>query len=83
VKRPCIDFHSWVGSVPIAQKCAGTRYVECVFMHLIGSAGHVVNSGVSGHKMSTDYFSSLGGTGTNSTKGAPGYVMPNLYFGNR
>jgi hypothetical protein len=39
------------------KKHARTRYAELVFFHPVGSAGHVVHSGKSGHKMSMNYFS--------------------------
>jgi hypothetical protein len=32
----------------ILKKCAGTRYAELMFLHLSGSAGHVVHSNASG-----------------------------------
>jgi hypothetical protein len=29
------------------KKCAGTRYAELVFLHLVGSTGHVLHSDAS------------------------------------
>jgi hypothetical protein len=62
------------------KKNVQTLYAKLVFLHLVGSAGHVVQSGASGRETSTDYFSWSGGTGTDSTRMAPGHVTPNLYF---
>jgi hypothetical protein len=44
-----------------------TRYVELVFLHLVGSVG-------------SHYFSSSGGPGAVSRKIALGHIMPNLSF---
>jgi hypothetical protein len=55
-----------------------TRYSELVFLHPVGSTGHVVHCVVFG--ASTHYFLCSGGTGKNSTKSATGHVMPNLCF---
>jgi hypothetical protein len=30
------------------KKCAGTHYAELVFLHLVGSVGHIVYFGASG-----------------------------------
>jgi hypothetical protein len=48
------------------KKRVGTRYAELVFLHPVGSVGHVVHTGASGHKISTQYF---------SCSGAPDAVM--------
>jgi hypothetical protein len=52
------------------KKRVGTRYAELVFLHMLGTAGHVVHSGVFVCEMSMHYFSCSGGTGTKSTKSA-------------
>jgi hypothetical protein len=62
------------------KKRDGTLYVELVFLHPAGSAGHVVDSGASGQEMLTHYFSCSGGTDLDSTKCAPKYVTPNMCF---
>jgi hypothetical protein len=43
------------------KKRTGTHYAELVFLHPVGSAGHVVHSIAFGHEMSTQYFFSLRG----------------------
>jgi hypothetical protein len=37
----------WTGTES-TKKCVGTRYAKPVFLHPLGSAGHVVHSGASG-----------------------------------
>jgi hypothetical protein len=62
------------------KKRVGTRYAKLVFLHPVGSAGHVVHSGASRHETSTNYFSFLGGPGAVYIKSAIGHVTPNLSF---
>jgi hypothetical protein len=40
--------HARVGLVRIHKKRARTRYVKLVFLHPVGTMGHVVRSGASG-----------------------------------
>jgi hypothetical protein len=42
------------------KKCAGTRYTEFVFLHLVGSAGPVVYSGAPGARNVNTLFFMLG-----------------------
>jgi hypothetical protein len=42
------------------KKCAGTRYIKLVFLHLVGSTGHVVHSGVYGVQNIDKLFFMLG-----------------------
>jgi hypothetical protein len=62
------------------KKCDRTHCVEHVFLHLVGSVGHVVHSGAYGSKASMYYFSCSAGTGIDSTKSAPGDITPTLSF---
>jgi hypothetical protein len=66
--------------VQIAQKCAGTRYAELMFLHLVGSAAHIVHIGALGSEMSTQYFSCSGETSTDRTKSALEHVMSDMCF---
>jgi hypothetical protein len=62
------------------KNCNGTRYVELLFLHPVGSARHVVHSVRLRHETSMHYFSCSGGTSTDLTKSASGHVGPNFCF---
>jgi hypothetical protein len=47
-KHRCTIFHAREGPVRSAKKRPRARYAELVFFHLVGSAGHVVNSAAPG-----------------------------------
>jgi hypothetical protein len=62
------------------KKHFGTSYHKLVFLHPVGSAGHVVHSDASGREMSMHYFSCSGGAGTDCRKSAMGHVVLNISF---
>jgi hypothetical protein len=62
------------------KKGVDTHYTEIVFLHLVGSTGHVVHSRASGARNIDALFSCLGGSGAVSIKSAMGHVAPNLFF---
>jgi hypothetical protein len=64
----------------IHKKHARTRYAELVFLQPMGSAGHVVDSGVSGRETSPHYISCSCGPSAVSIKRALGHVTLNLCF---
>jgi hypothetical protein len=47
VKRLWTIFHAHLGECSLQKKRAGTRYTELVFLHPVGSAGNVMDSGLS------------------------------------
>jgi hypothetical protein len=69
-----------VGECGLQKKHAGSRYAELVFLHPVGTAGYVVDSGVSGAQNVDAVFSCSGGTGADSTKSVSGHVTPTLCF---
>jgi hypothetical protein len=48
VKRRRTIFHARVVECGLQKKCVRTYYAELVFLHPVGSTGHVVNFGASG-----------------------------------
>jgi hypothetical protein len=60
VKHDGTIFNVRVGSVRIRQKMLWARYAEHVFLHQVGCAGRVVNSGASGALIVDAIFFMLG-----------------------
>jgi hypothetical protein len=62
------------------KKYAGTRCAKLMFLHPVGSMGHVVHCGASGPQNVDALFFMLGELGAVSIKSAPGQVTQNLCF---
>jgi hypothetical protein len=61
-------FHSRLGPAWIPQKHTGRHYTKFVFLHLVGSTGHVVHSSSSGAQNINALFPSSGWHGPDPTK---------------
>jgi hypothetical protein len=59
-KRQHTIFHVQVGPLRIQQNCTETRYTELVFLHPLGSMGHVVHSRAFGARNVYTLFFMLG-----------------------
>jgi hypothetical protein len=64
----------------LTKKCAGTRCPKLVFLHLVGSTGHVVHSGESRSWNFDALFFMLGWDWYGSIKSVPGHVKPHMWF---
>jgi hypothetical protein len=74
-------FSCWGGTdIDLTKKLTGTHYVELVFLHSVGSAGHVCIPMHPASETSTDYFSCSSWLGVVFIKNAPGHITPNLCF---
>jgi hypothetical protein len=61
-------------------KCIRTNYAKLLFLHPVGSAGHVVHFGSSGERIIDTIFFKVSWAGTDLIKSASGHVMLNLCF---
>jgi hypothetical protein len=59
---------------------ARTRYTKLVFLHPVGSVGHLVHSVCPGGETSKHYISCSGGPGAVSIKSAPGTLCRTCVF---
>jgi hypothetical protein len=74
-------YFSWEGDrYGFRKKHVRTHYAALVFLHLVGSAGHVVHFNVSEAPKVYALFSCLGRVGSGSTKSAPGHISLNLFL---
>jgi hypothetical protein len=80
VKHRCTIFHAWVALVRFPKKRTWTRYVELVFLFLVGSVGHAELCGISGARNIDALFFLLWWARSGLKKSAPGHVTPNMCF---
>jgi hypothetical protein len=80
VKRRCTIFHARWARCRSHKKRVRTRYNEHVSLHLVGSSGHVVHSGVSAVRNIDELFSFPVGPDADTTKSLSGHVILNLCF---
>jgi hypothetical protein len=62
------------------KKHTRTRYVELMFLHPVGSAGHLVHFGACGPRKVDAIVFIVGWASIDSTRSAPQHLMRNLCF---